>query len=259
MTPGEVAVVYNMTIIYIMSLLFLVVLYKLLNKKGLETQSNDDNEDAIISNSLPSTNSALQLMKARRSVKPKDMTGELLSKEDIEKVLEAANWAPSHNGTEPWKFAVVQGREGISEYLDIIETWYSDHKEEIPDVEYSRFLAKMSDARSTWVSNASHLLVLGMVREPVPGKRNVEWEEVAAVAMSVQNLHLALTTMQGTGGFWSSHSFCSRARDSIVFKEFLGMDGEEDRVLGAFIMGKTLPGKTFKGHRRELRNKVEWK
>ena len=103
------------------------------------------------------------------------------------------------------QFAVVEGREGISDYLDIIETWYSDHKEEIPDTEYSRFLSKMSDARSTWVSKASHLLVLGMVREPVPGKRNVEWEEVAAVATSVQNLHLALTTVEGAGGFWRTY------------------------------------------------------
>ena len=256
LTVGEAEVVYNMTIIYSVSMLSLVLLYKLLSRKQDDEPKTPQEAPE---DSLPSTSSALKLMKARRSVKPKDMSGELLTREDVEQVLEAANWAPSHNGTEPWRFAVVEGREGLSEYLDIIETWYSDHKEEIPDREYSRFLGKMSDARNTWVSKASHLVVLGMVREPVQGKRNVEWEEVAAVASSVQNLHLALTTVEGAGGFWSSHSFCMRARDSKEFREFLGMEGEEDRVLGAFVMGKTLPGKKFKGHRRDLNDKVVWK
>ena len=44
-----------------------------------------------------------------------------------------------------------------------------------------------------------------------------EWEEICAVAMSVQNMHLAAEAM-GIGGFWSSHTWCKRARDSQVYR-----------------------------------------
>ena len=30
-------------------------------------------------------------------------------KELIEKILQAGNWAPTHHGTEPWRFYVITG------------------------------------------------------------------------------------------------------------------------------------------------------
>ena len=139
---------------------------------------------------------------------PKDLSGAKVSREEVETLLEAANWAPTHHRTEPWRFVVVEGREGIQDYLDLLETWYEDNKEQIEEEEYSRFLSKVTSARSVWPENVSHLILICMVRQALPDKRLPEWEEICATASSVQNLHLALTAQPGLAGFWSSHNWC---------------------------------------------------
>lgn len=40
-----------------------------------------------------------------------DMNGQRVSEEEVQQLLEAANWAPTHGKTEPWRFAVLSGRE----------------------------------------------------------------------------------------------------------------------------------------------------
>jgi len=50
-----------------------------------------------------------QLIRKRRSVFPKDYTGEKVSDEIINQMLENANWAPNHKLTEPWRFVVFTG------------------------------------------------------------------------------------------------------------------------------------------------------
>ena len=139
---------------------------------------------------------------------PKDLSGEKVTREEVETILEAANWAPTHHRTEPWRFVVIQGSQGIQDYLDMVENWYEDNKEEIPEEEYSRFLSKMSSARSVWPENVSHLILISMVRQALPDKKLPEWEEISAVACSVQNLHLSVTSTPGLAGFWSSHTWC---------------------------------------------------
>ena len=56
----------------------------------------------------------LRHIKARRSVFPKDYTGEPVPKEVVQSMLEAANWAPTHGKTEPWRFAVFYGTTGVA-------------------------------------------------------------------------------------------------------------------------------------------------
>ena len=58
------------------------------------------------------------VIRNRRSVFPVQYNGKPVSKMDIEKVLEAANWAPTHKKTEPWRFRVMQGE--IQEKLGLL-------------------------------------------------------------------------------------------------------------------------------------------
>ncbi len=44
----------------------------------------------------------LNIIKARRTITPKDFNGNEVTKEEIKDILEAANWAPTHKKTEPW-------------------------------------------------------------------------------------------------------------------------------------------------------------
>lgn len=38
----------------------------------------------------------------------------------LEQMLEAANWAPTHGRTEPWRFVVLSG-EGLQEMISITD------------------------------------------------------------------------------------------------------------------------------------------
>jgi nitroreductase len=73
--------------------------------------------------SLPTPDLLYNIIKARRSIYPKHMTGGTVSKHDITALLEAANWAPTHGKTEPWRF-VVLGQQGMQAMQDVTEEVY---------------------------------------------------------------------------------------------------------------------------------------
>ena len=51
---------------------------------------------------LKDANETLQLIKARRSIFPKDYNGNNVPEDYINLMLEASNWAPTHGLTQPW-------------------------------------------------------------------------------------------------------------------------------------------------------------
>ena len=161
----------------------------------------------------------------------------MVTRKELDTLLEAANWAPTHQKTEPWRYTVFSGSEAIITYLDYIEDYYTANADTLDEAEMRKFRNKMSGARNTWVTNSSAVIVIGMKRHP---DKLPEWEEVSAVAMSVQNMHLAAEAM-GIGGFWSSHTWCKRARDSEQYRRWVGLEGQEDRAFGAFVIGKVDP------------------
>jgi nitroreductase len=52
----------------------------------------------------------------------------VFSEEDIEILLDAANWAPTHHRSEPWRYVVLSGPGPIIQYLEYIDSWYADHR-----------------------------------------------------------------------------------------------------------------------------------
>jgi len=256
LTEGEAELAYNLTVIYGLSILSMVVLYKLMNPSNVgQTNASSNN----VSCSLPSSHSTLKLIKSRRSIMPKDLTGEHLNKSDIDLVLDAANWAPTHHKTEPWRYTVIDSADGILDYLDMMDCWYSENKESLPEEEYNRFSAKITSVREVWPQKVSHMIIICMKRQALPDKKLPEWEEISAVACSVQNMHLALTSLEGVGGFWSSHTWCKAFRDSKEMRNYLDLSDDEDRVFGAFLIGKVQEGKQFRSKRGDWEDKVTWK
>jgi len=245
LTPGEAELAYNLTVIYGLSILCMVVLHRLLSSPSPRASPDKEWTSRLIS--------------SRRSVMPKDLTGERVTREEVETLLEAANWAPTHHRSEPWRFVVIEGSEGIMSYLELVETWYSDNKEEIPDQEYQTFLTKLQSVKTVWPEKVSHLILITMVRQTLPNKKLPEWEEISAVACSVQNLHLSVTSSPGLAGFWSSHTWCRRFRDSPEMREFCGLTEDEDRVFGCFVLGRAQQGRHWRGSRGDWRDKVTWK
>lgn len=216
-------------------------------------------DDADTDADVDKVQTTFDVIKSRRTITPKDFNGGKLDRRELDLILEAANWAPTHKKTEPWRFSIYSGNIAILDYLDFIENYYRDRSDEIPGKEIDGFNNKLTGIRRDWPEKVSHLLVIGMKR----GEGLPEWEEICAVAMAVQNMHLMTAAMEDVGGFWSSHTWCRRARDSPEFRRFVGFDdatASEDRIFGAFVLGKVDPKKrsAFRSTREDIQKKLVW-
>ena len=232
-----------------------VVLFKRSNSSN--TASNNDssevNKASIIFDNILS----------RRTITPKDcLPDSYIEKKEWEMILEAANWAPTHQKTEPWRYIIMEGSDAIISYLDFIEKFYESIENTIPEDEINRFRKKFSGIRDQWPYKCCAVVVIAMNRQ-LPneeGRRMPEWEEICAVAMSVQNIHLMITSMGDIAGYWSSHTWCKRVRDSKEMRKYLNLSGDEDRVFGAFVIGRyDKSAKKFRSIRRPIWDKVEFR
>ena len=158
------------------------------------------------------------LIKKRRSVFPAQYNGKPIAKFDIEKILEAANWAPSHRKTEPWRFKVLQGvsKEKLGLFLSLK---YMETMDKPKEMKVKKLIENPKKAGA--------IIAICMQRDP---KESVpEWEEIAATAMAVQNMWLCCAEM-GIGAYWSSPGLIK------YMDEFFEMN-EGERCLGFFYMG----------------------
>ena len=116
-------------------------------------------------------------------------------KEPILTALEAANWAPSHGETEPWRFTVYTG-EGRRTLGEAFGAAYRVDSEREGSFKEAIFAAQRDRvwAAPVWIS-------LGLepaLRPDGSPKMGLE-EEALALACAVQNLHL-VANAQGLAG-----------------------------------------------------------
>ena len=178
------------------------------------------------------------VIKNRRSVFPAQYIAKPIAKVDIEKILEAANWAPNHRKTEPWRFKVIQGKKK-AELGEFLSNTYIDITPKPKQIKAKKLIENPK--------RAGAIIAICMQRdaaESVP-----EWEEIAATAMAVQNMWLCCTEL-GIGCYWSSPALIKH------MDEFLPMN-EGEKCLGFFYMGYyegELPERT----RNPIADKVLW-
>jgi len=161
----------------------------------------------------------IDTIKNRRSVFPVQYNKEVVTTQDIQQILEAANWAPTHKKTEPWRFKVF--REASKEKLG---TFLAEKYEETA-VKFSEFKCKKIAQK---VQQSSCIIAICMQRDP--DEALPEWEEIAATAMAVQNMWLVAHEI-GVGAYWSSPALINHLGEHISLNE-----GE--KCLGLFYMGK---------------------
>ncbi|MEM6803526.1 MAG: nitroreductase [Bacteroidota bacterium] len=182
------------------------------------------------------------LIKNRRSIFPKDYSGEIIPKEKIETLLEHAHWAPNHGKTEPWFFKVFTG-EGLKKLADAQAAIYKELSgENFEEKKYNKLLKKPL--------MASHIIAICMKRGDNP--KIPELEEIEAVSAAVQNLWLSATAM-GLGGYWSSGGVTYKDE----MRDWLGL-GVEDKCLGFFYLGMPKEGWTKGSRQSDWQSKVEW-
>ena len=188
-----------------------------------------------------SAEALLETLKQRRSIPIKDINpNETVAPAHIEMMLEAANWAPSHGQTEPWRFSVFTG-EGRRVLADaFVATYRAITPPEKLDVAGEAVQTQRAFTAPVWIS-------LGMrLSGAMP-----EWEESAAVSMAVQNLHLMVCAL-GYIGKWGSGIL---SRHDLIANA-VGI-APPDKLLGLFYIGKAArppePGK-----RKPIQDKVKW-
>ncbi|WP_420580029.1 nitroreductase family protein [Reichenbachiella sp.] len=180
------------------------------------------------------------LIKNRRSIFPKNYSGERVPDEVISEMLESANWAPTHKMTEPWRFTVFCD-EGIEVFADFQADLYLKSAGKKSDKD------KVKKLKSKPLM-CSHIISIGMKRN----KSIPKMEEIAAVAAAVQNMHLTATA-HGVGCYWSTGGVTYNKEANAYFDL-----GEKDLLMGFLYIGMPKKAKWPKGKRKSIDKKVKW-
>ena len=162
------------------------------------------------------------VIRERRSVRPEQFKPRKVHRDQIEALIEGANWAPTHGQTEPWRFKVFT--ESGLEFLQgkLAEAYLRTAKED------SFLQSKYDRIRNRYLC-ASAGIVVYMKRQA--SEKIPEIEEVLAVGCAVQNMSL-IATSYGMSLFWSSGS----AVYDPQFAEEMGI-ALPDRGLGVLYPG----------------------
>lgn len=179
-----------------------------------------------------------KIISQRRSIFPSQFSGIEISDTQIHELMEAANWAPTHRKTEPWRFKVVRGNKKEALCTFLVET-------------YTKTATKFSKIKcqniTRKIKQSSAVIIICMQRD---AKASVpEWEEIAATAMAVQNLWLRATEM-GLGGYWSTPAYSNQ------MNHFIPLNNGE-KCLGLFYLGN-FEGPPPNREPRNWKEKVTW-
>jgi nitroreductase len=183
-----------------------------------------------------------EVLKKRRSINLQDLRPDAIDPACLEQMLEAANWAPSHGHTEPWRFTVFAGtaRQKLGEVF--AKAYQLVTPPERFDATVMAFNRERVWRAPVWIS-------IGM--QPDPVKHMPEWEEISAVAIAVHNMQLMACSL-GLGCKWVSGV---TSRHPLV-AQFVGLQAPA-QLLGFLFVGK--PANAWPvGTRRPITDKTHW-
>ena len=206
-----------------------------------------------------------QCIRERRSVFPRSYVPRHVPAATMDRLLEAAMWAPYHGPVPvpPWRF-VVLGRQAMIDMQLMTLEFYDAHWSETGWANGKRGTESgylkwrtMTEAEIHGRWGAVSYMVAIIMRRQAGSKRMPEWEEAAATACAVHNMQLQASAHAGTAVYWSS--WHDAVRDSDAMRSFLGMGGE-DRCLGFLIVAACEPSlKDGRVRRRESHLSVDWR
>lgn len=163
-------------------------------------------------------NEVLDAIHFRRTVNQNSFTDQDISQEDLMTILEAANAAPTHKRTQPWRFVIFK-KEGLQRLGDELARIY---KEVTPAEKYTE-VTEQNMAKKATTSNVAIAIIVNYTGD-VPA-----WEELAATAAAVQNIWLASHSL-GIGGYWATPGLINH------LDGFLNLE-ENQKCIGLFYLG----------------------
>jgi len=180
----------------------------------------------------------LNNIKYRRSVFPPSYTTQPIAEEVILELVTAANCAPTHKFTQPWRFTIFKGN-GLMALAHQMASLYKSH------TPAEQFLPKKHAAIQEKITRSAVVIAIRIKYSGLVPK----WEEVAAVGCAVQNLWLAAHA-KGIGGYWSTPDIAGH------LNEFLNLEKEEE-CLGLFYLGYHHESPAV-GKRTPISEKIDW-
>lgn len=184
-----------------------------------------------------------RLMRRRRSVFPKDYTGERVDDAVVNQMLENANLAPNHKLTEPWRFFVFTGH-GMKKLAEIQAKCYKEVTAGNGSYREERYQSLL-----TKPMQSSHIIVVGMKRDE--RRSPPEIEEAGAVFCAIENMYLTAAAY-GIGCYLSTGGITYFEEAKALFDL-----GPEDRLIGFMHIGvpKTWPAEV---RRKSIQEKTKW-
>jgi nitroreductase len=176
----------------------------------------------IISDERDIVPDAIELLKIRRSVKPREMTGPGPSPAELETILTIGARVPDHGKLAPWRFIIFEG-DARERAGDVIAKVFAQKNPQATDADIAIEKKRLTDAP----------LVIAVVSLTKPHPKVPPWEQELSAGASAMNIVTAATAL-GYGACWLSGWF-SFDRDVL---DGLGVKADE-KVAGFIHIGKT--------------------
>jgi nitroreductase len=167
---------------------------------------------------------AIELLKTRRSVKPREMSGPGPSPAELETILTIGARVPDHGKLAPWRFIVFEG-DARQRAGEVIAQVFSRKNPQATPAEIAVEQRRLADAP----------LVIGVVSFTRPHPKVPAWEQELSAGASAMNMVTAATAL-GYGACWLTGWF---AFDRDVL-DGLGLKADE-KLAGLIYIGT--PGK----------------
>jgi nitroreductase len=184
-----------------------------------------------------------ELIANRRSIYPKTFNDTPLERAQIERLLEAANAAPNHKRTEPWRLKVFFG-EGQPQILAAF--WGSFFLENNPSASIDD--PKYKKGQSNCLRSAAVIAICVHYSGKVSAI-----EETCAVACAAQNMMLQ-ASHEGIGAFWSTGG---PTKSDAATRQFLNLSDNETCLGFLFVGNHDLP--LLPTAAGDYTTKVEWR
>src|ERR1700712_1327768 len=145
---------------------------------------------AILTTKVFALPDAIELLKKRRSVKPRDMSGPGPSPAELETILTVGSRVPDHGKLTPWRFIVFEGNARVRAGALIAQV-FARNNPAAPSAEIEIEKLRLMEAP----------LVIGVVSITKPHPKVPPWEQELSAGASAMNIVTAATAL-GYGANW---------------------------------------------------------
>ncbi len=185
-----------------------------------------------------------EIIENRRTIFPEQFSERKVQKEQVERLINAAKWAPNHRLTQPWRFTIFM-ENGLKEFGDFHSNLYKEKKSE------AEFSQMKFDKILNRAMVSSAIIVVGVSKDSTGKVPFVE--ELAATAAAVQNMALMATAF-GLAFYWGTGGMTY----SDEMKSYIGLE-KDGQVLGQLFLGYPAIDWPRKTPRKPIEYFTDWR